>query len=300
MRSGWEPDAHHVLFDVGPLGCPVSGGHGHADLLSVQCWAFGEPFLADAGTGSYADPDWRRFFRSTAAHSTVMVDGESQAVPAGPFSWRQRPRARLRSWLSTEAFDYADADHDAYRRLPDPVRHRRRVLFVKPRYWVLVDDVEGAGQHLVELRFQFGPAEVRLGPGLWASAAAGGRGLLLCPFASAPLQPRLRQGGLEPAEGWVSPDYGQRRPAPVVVYSASARLPLRVITLLLPGAEPWALPPPVSALVRDGEGPTGLVFGGGEETVTIQEGGGLLVHRRREDRSGTDMTDDGTITREGA
>ena len=300
MRSGWEPHAHHLLFDVGPLGCPVSGGHGHADLLSVQCWAFGEPFLADAGTGSYADPAWRSFFRSTAAHSTVMVDGESQAVPAGPFSWRQRPRARLRSWLSTEAFDYADAEHDAYRRLPDPVRHRRRVLFVKPRYWVLVDDIEGTGRHLVELRFQFGPAEVRLGPGLWAAAAGAGRGLLLCPFASAPLQSRLRLGGREPAEGWMSPDYGQRRPAPVVVYSAAVRLPLRVITLLLPAAEPWAPPPRVSAVERDGEGPTGLRLGAGEEAVTIRESDGLLVHWRREDRSATDRTNEGTITREEA
>ena len=53
MRNGWAPDDHQLIFDVGPLGCPHSGGHGHADLLSVQCAAFGEPYLADAGTGSY-------------------------------------------------------------------------------------------------------------------------------------------------------------------------------------------------------------------------------------------------------
>ena len=49
MRSGWEPDAHQAIVDIGPIGCPVSGGHGHADLLSLQCSIFGEPCLVDAG-----------------------------------------------------------------------------------------------------------------------------------------------------------------------------------------------------------------------------------------------------------
>ena len=28
MRTGWERDAHQMLVDIGPIGCPVSGGHG--------------------------------------------------------------------------------------------------------------------------------------------------------------------------------------------------------------------------------------------------------------------------------
>src|SRR5262249_27364421 len=43
MRDDWGPRAHHVMFDVGPLGCPVSGGHGHADLLAIQASFYGEP-----------------------------------------------------------------------------------------------------------------------------------------------------------------------------------------------------------------------------------------------------------------
>lgn len=37
MRSGWDKRAHRLIFDTGPLGCEVSGGHGHADLLGIQC-----------------------------------------------------------------------------------------------------------------------------------------------------------------------------------------------------------------------------------------------------------------------
>ena len=82
MRSGWTRDAHQLIFDVGPLSSPKSG-HGHADLLAIQCTVFGEAYIVDPGTYCYtAEPAWRDFFRGTAAHSTVTVDGEGQAFPA--------------------------------------------------------------------------------------------------------------------------------------------------------------------------------------------------------------------------
>ncbi|MBI4609211.1 MAG: alginate lyase family protein [Candidatus Rokubacteria bacterium] len=275
MRSGWEARAHQLIFDVGPLGDPVSGGHGHADLLSIQCAVFGEPCLVDAGTFSYtADRRWRDFFRSTAAHSTVTVDGQEQAVPAGPFAWEERPRARLLQWLSTEAFDFADAEHDAYSRLQDPVRHRRRVLFVKPRYWVLVDDLEGAAEHLVELRFQFVQVDVGVDPSLWARAqGARGWGLFIRPFAPVALKADVREGELAPIQGWVSLDYGQRLPAPVLIYSTVTRLPLRIATLLFPVEHPLAAPPAVSPLVSEGRWPVGLAFGDRQESIRFDDRG---------------------------
>lgn len=276
MRNGWKKDAHQLVFDAGPLGCRVSGGHGHADLLSIQCSAFGEPFLVDPGTGTYAEDSWRSFFRSTAAHSTVMVDGVSQAEPAGPFSWQERPRARLRRWVSTDEFDLADAEHDAYARLRDPVRHRRQVLFVKPRYWVLVDDLVGTETHEVELRFQFGPVKASLEPERWARAVAGGHALLIRAFASVPLEARLRQGRLEPTEGWLSPDYGRRQPAPVLVYSGAAGLPLRIVTLLLPSVKEAAAPPRLRPLVEEGQ-VCGFVFEATGETVSVAGDEVLLV-----------------------
>ncbi|MBI4271477.1 MAG: alginate lyase family protein [Candidatus Rokubacteria bacterium] len=274
MRGGWDAHAHHLIFDAGPLGCGLSDGHGHADLLSIQASVFGTPYLVDAGTYCYtADREWRDFFRGTAAHSTVLVDGVGQARPAGPFRWESRPRGRVRRWVSTAAFDFVDAEHDAYRRLPDPVLHRRRVLFVKPRYWVVVDDLEGGAEHRVELRFQFGPMPVAVDPALWARARGPeGHGLLIRPFATVPLKADIIEGEIAPIQGWVSPDYGQRQPAPVLTYSTVTRLPIRIMTLLFPVENPSVGVPAISALVGKGPGPVGLLFGGGQEWVRF---GGL-------------------------
>jgi hypothetical protein len=250
MREGDD----HLVFDAGPLGCPVSGGHGHADLLAVShCSAGGEAFLVDGGTGDYADPERRAFFRSTAAHSTVSVDGQSQAHPRGPFGWWQRPRARLRRWVCTPAFDFADAEHDdAYRRLSDPVRHRRRVVFDRRgRCWVIVDDLQARAEHRVEIRWQFAPLSVSLEGASWARARGRRGELLVGTFSAAALKLELDEGALLPPRGWVSPAYGVAVPAPALTCAEVTRLPLRVVTVLLP-VTPGAVPD--VAPLRDGDG----------------------------------------------
>jgi hypothetical protein len=248
MRDSWRPDAQRLLFDVGPLG---DFGHAHADLLAVEVAAFGRPFVVDPGTFCYgADPARRDHFRGTEAHSTVTVDGLGQAAPGRLFEWRGRPLAALRRFQTNEAFDYADAEHDAYLTLSDPVLHRRRVLFVKPRYWVIVDDLAGEAEHLIEHRLQFADLQVDV-YGDWVRAQGGeGRGLLVRVLP--PVERELRSGEL-------SPDYGRRAPAPLLVHSARTRLPLRIVTLLVP--------------VEDASGPAPRMSAGEDGAIVFEDSG---------------------------
>lgn len=273
MRSGWDRDSHSLIFDSGPLGCPFSGGHGHADLLSIQCSVFGRPHLVDAGTCCYtANSELRDFFRGTAAHSTVMVDGKGQAEPAGPFAWQTRPTGKLLGWTSNQMLAFADAQHDGYQSLRDPVAHRRRVIFRKPRYWVVVDDLSGTEKHLIEIRFQFAPMEVRADQLGWARATLDGRqGLLLRAFATVPLRTEVREGRPVPLEGWVSPNYGQAEPAPVLVYTLSTELPVRVVTLLWPSERVHEETPRVDFICDHRRRVCGLVLPDLAETVTFDD-----------------------------
>src|SRR5204863_5097452 len=76
-RSGWDAQARYLIFDCGPLG---DGGHGHYDLLSFEAHAGGRAVVLDPGRRSYSEapPNLRRWFRGTAAHNTVCVDGLDQ------------------------------------------------------------------------------------------------------------------------------------------------------------------------------------------------------------------------------
>jgi Heparinase II/III-like protein len=138
------------------------------------------------------------------------------------------------------------------------VRVRRRVLFVRRAYWIVVDDVEGGADHGIELRFQFAPLSVFLGPDQWVRVGvARGRGLLLRTLANAPLAVEMVEGDPERRLGWVSTDYGTCRPAPMTRHYARLRLPQRLVTLLLPVKDVEAEPPEVM-IVRGGSRPIAI------------------------------------------
>lgn len=272
MRSGWGGEADQIILDVGPLGCHVSGGHGHADLLSIHASFRGQPYIVDPGTYRYtADDGWRGYYRSTAAHSTVEVDQVGQAEPSGAFGWATRPRAHLIRWTSSPELDSATAEHRAYTRLPDAVIHCRTVRFVKSRYCVVVDDLDGAAEHRVSLRFQFAPMSVTVDPSGWIRAGRDtAKGLLLHAFATTALKTAILEGEIDPRQGWVSSAYGCHQPAPVLVYSLTARLPIRFITLLLPSDDLSAAPPAISPLVEDGR-LRGVILDHGREVIRVDD-----------------------------
>lgn len=66
-----------VMFDAGMPGPSYMLGHAHCDCLSFELSYKGEPVIVNSGTYAYQS-ELRPYFRSTAAHNTVMIDGEEQ------------------------------------------------------------------------------------------------------------------------------------------------------------------------------------------------------------------------------
>jgi len=169
QSSFWFPEAGiavwtcgdtHVVIDAGPFG-RGSGGHSHSDTLSLMVRLGEDDILIDPGTFTYvADPALRNWFRGSAAHNTISVDASDQAVPAGPFAWREPPEVAVRERRSAGREEILDAEC-RYRGLT----HRRRIVWTKPRRIVIDDEVSGPpGEHLVEQFWHFGTDPVQLGP----------------------------------------------------------------------------------------------------------------------------------------
>lgn len=66
-----------VMLDAGEPGPSYMLGHAHCDCLSFELSYKGEPLIVNSGTYAYQS-ELRPYFRSTAAHNTVVVDGEEQ------------------------------------------------------------------------------------------------------------------------------------------------------------------------------------------------------------------------------
>lgn len=203
-----------LTLDHGPLGMAPLYNHGHADALSITLSIAGIPFLVDAGTYRYNGvPSFRRYFKGTRAHSTVVVDGLDQAVQVTGFVWDEPFSGRLERTDLTEAGLVIEASHDGYVRLDNPVRHVRSIRSAPDGSWLITDHFQGSGLHTFELNFHFHP-EVALSEqdGGWLAERSGHRlrielqgGSFIC-----------HQGEESPPLGWYSPAYNAKVPAPVL------------------------------------------------------------------------------------
>ena len=241
LRSDWSRLASHLVFDCGGMGM-INGGHGHADSLSIVLSVGGKELLADPGTCTYnAAPEWRTFFRSTRAHNTALVDGRDQSEMGETFRWNQIAQSRVVKQLTRAGIEYVEGEHNGYTRLPQGVVHRRRLLYCKPDYWVVVDDFRGEGEHSFDLYYHFGP-EVEISFGgcdgfkqeleLHAQVPGGGLRVFLC--ASAPLKAEIVRGQSAPIQGWVSRRYGEKRPALTLRVTFCSPVPAAIVSILVP------------------------------------------------------------------
>ncbi len=141
MRSGWNADsARYLYFDLSAQAM----GHAHNDATHFELYAYGKPLLSD--TGDY----FLGWGYRTALHNAIEVDGQEQARGAVDMMPVE--------WLSTPGYDLVDGMHDAFASLG--VSQRRRIVFVKPDYFVTYDLLGGEGTHRFEQFLHFaGPTQ---------------------------------------------------------------------------------------------------------------------------------------------
>lgn len=222
LRDGQD----FVCVSAGPVGTDGMGNHKHNDVLSIEVNLGGEDVLIDPGTFVYTpDPGARNAFRSTAAHSTVIVDGLEQNRIRPSWLFRLTPDAtpRLVSWEPSPDGGSVAAEHDGYVRRSG-VTHRRRVTLAA--HLVAIEDVlTGAPgtAHTAAWTFAFAPAcsvqEDRRG---WVIATARQRFELTWP-----VDDRGEQLTLETRceDGDVSASYGRRERSRIVRWVWRGPLP---------------------------------------------------------------------------
>jgi len=214
-----------LVIDAGPLGAGT-GGHGHADALSITASVEGFPLLIDSGTFEYVGENRERDgFRRTQAHSTLTVDGVSQAEFKGPFDWASLPDVRAEEWIKGDSFDYFAGSHDGYMRLHESVLHRRSVFCNKSLFWLVRDQAIGQGKHQLEILWHLAPD---LRPTESTNIFANGQ------IRLAILSPEDRDWSQDVRKEDFSPAYGEKKKHTVVRFAGLKSLPTEFVTLIFP------------------------------------------------------------------
>ncbi len=211
-----------LLLDAGPQGAQ-SGGHGHADALSI-CLRSRASLLIDPGTCQYVETD-RDLFRGTAMHNTLRLDGANQTEPAGPFSWKRLTQTKVEQWIQTPELDLLVASHDGYQRLAQPVTHRRWVVSLKNGLFLVRDIVEGQGRHRLDISWHLGRDMQLVGQNVFRVKGAS-QGLAVVPTQGREWAEEVSK------EAW-SPVYGQKAPMTVLNFSTITEVPAEFVLMLV-------------------------------------------------------------------
>jgi len=205
----------HLIFDAGSLGYPSIAAHGHADALSFSLALNGMFWLVDPGTYCYhTQPDWRDYFRSTAAHNTIEINGASQSMMGGAFLWLQHAQQSMGPLqqtsdevvISGKVSGYQDAN----------ILHSRRVTLFGQQKRLVVEDTISDSANL-RLFYHFHPDVCVQAGSQVASFKAVCKDQRLQVNVDSALSWRVCRGEENPHLGWYSESLGHREPIDVLV-----------------------------------------------------------------------------------
>ncbi len=227
----------HVVFDAGPLGYLGIAAHGHADALSFCLAVDGEWWLVDPGTYAYhSDPEWRSYFRGTAAHNTIRVNQEDQSQITGPFMWGRKAGAWIENLEEISDIQMVTAFHTGYKHLG--LTHSRTLRFSPADARLeLVDELKGAGgrTELAEIYYHFAPGvdiEWIAAERCWVATREGSQKRLRI-YTDLSWKYEITRGNANPISGWYSPALEEKVPANTLRGEAVSAASLKSVTRIV-------------------------------------------------------------------
>ena len=217
-----------VVFAAMPNGLGGRGSHTHCDKLSVVFRLGPNEVFCDSGSRCYTrSAEQRNLDRSTKAHNTLVIDEMDQnTIPSDPrLLFQCGNEAAVSDIALTEGVEISvQASHAGYARFG--VGHQRTVQ-LNERSLLLTDEVSGAGEHALDLRFVLGPewrasSEMMNGETVRCEIAGPRRLTLVCEAESG-LALRV-----QPAQ--ISREYGAVIPVSCILIRTTASLPVSIRT----------------------------------------------------------------------
>ncbi|WP_462425436.1 heparinase II/III family protein [Fusobacterium varium] len=151
LRSGWNKEDNYLFFHNGFFG----GGHSHSQALHFELYGEEEEFIVDSGRYTYVDSKIRRSLKSVFYHNTVVVDKKDCRKPISSWSFKNTPELLNTYYNFDKEIEYIENSHLGYFNLIKPVILIRKILFLKPDIYLMIDEGISRGTHLYQQYFNF-------------------------------------------------------------------------------------------------------------------------------------------------
>jgi|GEM_PF-6064284 len=108
----FRDERNYLLFDANY----AHGSHVQAGKLGFVLWRDKDPFIIEGGCCNYDNPDFQPYFRRGWAHSTLLVDGQEDAVWKSFWVWAERAHPVIKAF-SEGKHPSVCAESDGFKRL---------------------------------------------------------------------------------------------------------------------------------------------------------------------------------------
>jgi uncharacterized heparinase superfamily protein len=207
------------LFKAGPFGYKSISAHSHADSLSFILYVNGIPIFVDSGTYCYhTDLKFRKYFRGTSSHNTLVVNHMDQSEQLGPFLWGPKAKTRVSSFIPEENF--VKAHHSGYKRYH--ILHSRTITLKEQMK--IMDEVSGKGPHVLDFRFHLHP-DISIRNIDKNIVSLGKDDIELVLKNDQDLQINIISGSKD--GGWYSPQFNVKVPTHTLSYQKKVYLPIK-------------------------------------------------------------------------
>lgn len=227
--------AHHedanLIFSAMPNGINGRGSHTHADKLSFVLRLSDSEVFSDSGTRCYTrDAKLRNQYRSAAAHNVVVVDQQDHNTISQDrqhlFHCGNEAAVIPIEVSAQNGAIVFSASHSGYSRFGVLCA---RTLHLKKNSLTIKDEIQGTGQHAIDLFFQVAPewtvsSECSSGPSVGCTVR-GVRAVDLNCQSDRALQ-------LELQSSEISRTYGAALPATRIRIRTSGELPTTLVTTI--------------------------------------------------------------------
>ncbi len=208
----FDEGGYYVLRDAGTLTCIRCGKYKdrpfQADNLHLDIWVNGENIMRDAGTYLYnTDERWTKYFAGTASHNTVMLGNYDQMTKGPRFIWYDWIKESEASWQkSLEGTFVFEGQFTGFAQLGKNIIHRRRVTKQAGKLsWLVEDWLENVPPELLMHQIW------HPGDGFFTQ------------YSIQSFDPKNNEIAPTETEGWYSEKYGEKVPAPRLVFSTRDR-----------------------------------------------------------------------------
>jgi hypothetical protein len=220
-----------IVFCAMPNGLHGKGSHTHCDKLSLVFRLGADEVFCDSGSRCYTrSAELRNQDRSTRAHNTLMIDDADQnSLSSDPRLLFRCGNEAVVSPITSEGDGMVRASHRGYSRMG--IEHERTVQLGE---WCLLvvdqvrgDQVRGASEHSLDLRYVLGPA--------WRASSEMMSGKTVSCVITGPRRLTLECASessltLSLTPGEISREYGATIPASSIRIRTTACLPAKVQT----------------------------------------------------------------------